>query len=162
MWWVKVCKRSFAATFSGTTYVSMPAHGCCERVARERAGGERGFIFACQKENRVPPSNKAASEVPAATMRRVLNAGRRNSKDCLQTRLHFCASKGVRGKAFPPKGARSAPGVQGGARRCGAGKPCIQTSHTDRHGQTRTGGAGARVLRIFDAKKTLSALRMER
>ena len=49
------------------------ANGRCERVARERAGGERGFLFAGRKESRVHPSNKAASEAAAATLRR-LNA----------------------------------------------------------------------------------------
>jgi len=55
----------------------LSTHGCCEAVAAERAGGERGFLFATQKaENRVPPSIKAASSAAAATMRLPLNAGR--------------------------------------------------------------------------------------
>ena len=37
MWWVNVCKRSFAVTLEGTTRVSMLTHGRSERVARERA-----------------------------------------------------------------------------------------------------------------------------
>ena len=53
-------RRSMKKTLKGATQVSMLTHGCCERVARERAGGERGLIFACQKENRVHLSNKAA------------------------------------------------------------------------------------------------------
>ena len=40
-------------------------------------------------------------------IRRLLNAGRRNSKDRLQTCLLLCGSKGARGKAFPPNGARA-------------------------------------------------------
>ena len=106
----------------------MLAHGRCERVARERAGGERGFIFACQKENRVPPSNKAASEVPAATLRRVLNAGRRNSKDRLQTRLHRCVQEGGTGEggAFPRKVRRAHLGVRGGARLAAPESPAFQ------------------------------------
>ena len=56
-------------TPSGTSRVSMLTHGCCEAVAAERAGGERGIHFAGQNECRVPPSNKAASEAVAATLR---------------------------------------------------------------------------------------------
>ena len=95
----------------------MPAHGRCERVARERAGGERVFVFACQKEKRVPPSNKAASEAAAATLRWLLNAGRRNLKERLQTNLLLCGSgRGFGGRQdLPPKGALARPG-------CGAGR----------------------------------------
>jgi hypothetical protein len=59
-------------------------HGGCEAVAAERAGGERGFLFAMQKaENRVPPSIKAASSAAAATMRQLLNAGRAKLKKAI-------------------------------------------------------------------------------
>ena len=108
-------RRPIKKTLKNTTRVSMPAHGRCEAVAAERAGGERCFLFAGQKENRVHPSNKAASEVLAATLRRVLNAGRRNSKDRLQTRLHRCGS-GKRGPGkseglFPEWGAQRTRGA---------------------------------------------------
>ena len=108
--WVKVCKRSFAETLKGTTCVSMPTHGCCERVARERAGGERGLLFAGQKANRVPPSNKAASEAVAATMRRLLNAGRRKFKRVIENALESLRKRqkgtGEKRRAFPRMDAR--------------------------------------------------------
>ena len=62
-----VCPRK--KTLNGTTFVSLPTHGCSERVARERAGGERGLLFAGQKASRVHPSIAAASSAVAATMR---------------------------------------------------------------------------------------------
>ena len=126
-----VCPRK--KTLSGTTRASMPAHGCCEAVAAERAGGERGIHFAGQNECRVPPSNKAASEAPAATLRRVLNAGRRDSKECLQTRLHRCAS----GKKGPGKSEGLSPGWGRAAHPgCGAGRgvprrKALHLTHTD-------------------------------
>ena len=137
--WVKVCKRSVAATLKGTTRVSMPASGCCERVARERAGGERGCLFAGQKDSRVHPSNKAARQTDAATLRCPFAAGRRNSKDRLQTCLHRCAS-GKRGSGkseglFPEWCAART----GGAGRSAA-EPCRKAPLTT---ESRARGSGA-------------------
>ena len=109
----------FAARHIQTQTLVLFTPARCERVARERAGGEQGWLFAGQKASRVHPSIAAASEAPAATMRRVLNAGRWNLKDRLQTGpLYLRTAKGVRGKAWrlPPNGALRAPGVRGGAR----------------------------------------------
>ena len=97
----------------------MLTHGRCERVARERAGGERDIHFAGQNECRVPPSTKAASEVPAATMRRVLNAGRRELKGASANKLVSLRKRqkeSGESEGLFPGGARFArPG-------CGAGR----------------------------------------
>jgi hypothetical protein len=97
----------------------------CEAVAAERAGGERGFLFAAQKaENRVPPSIKAASEAAAATMRLPLNAGRANVKKQYK-RLFFSQTPkkgcGEKRRGFSPRDAKRPrgrfPQETGGARR---------------------------------------------
>ena len=110
-----------------------PTHARCEAVAAERAGGERGFLFAAQKtENRVPPSIKAASSTVAATLRRPLNAGRANVKKQYK-RLSFSPTPkkgcGEKRRGFSPRRARSA---SWGAGRGMVGidhavKPCIKT-----------------------------------
>ena len=62
-------KRPFAGTPKQPMMVVLFTPASCERVARERAGGERGLIFAKQKASRVHPSIAAASSAVAATMR---------------------------------------------------------------------------------------------
>ena len=83
------------------------------RSKPSRAGGERDFLFASQKENRVHPSIAAASEAFAATLRRTLNAGRRYLKKAPMRQIFFTdAAKEARGKAqgrFPAGRAASAP-----------------------------------------------------
>ena len=99
------------------------AHTRCERVARERAGGERGRLFAGQKASRVPPGIAAASEAVAATMRRGLNAGRAKFKvTSANTYIFPCGSgKGVREKLRLSQMARVAR--PGGGAGLGAAKP---------------------------------------
>ena len=85
------------------------AHTYCEAVAAERAGGERGFLFAGQKENRVHPSIKAASKAFAAALRRTLNAGRVNQKKRSSGKSFSPAPQKGRGEkrwGFSPRGAK--------------------------------------------------------
>ena len=125
-----------------------PTHACCEAVAAERAGGERGFLFAARKaENRVPPSSKAASSTVAATLRRPLNAGRANVKK-LYGRLSLPQTPqrgaGESAGAFP-RGARSDPGegFRQETRGAGHGLPCRKApiKRLDAAEQLRIGAA---------------------
>ena len=117
-------------TPSGTSRVSMPAHGVASGSPASAQGASEAFILPVKMNAECPRAIRPRVKRSPYLIRRLLNAGRRNSKDRLQTRLHRCASKGVRG--IPPKGARSAPGVRGGARLCRALKPCILLPHTDK------------------------------
>ena len=80
---------------------SPPTHGRCEAVAAERAGGERGFLFAARKaENRVPPSIKAASEAAAVSHTVAAERRPRESKKAIKALAFLTgAEKGARGKA---------------------------------------------------------------
>ena len=108
----------------------LPTHGGCERVARERAGGEGGFLFATRKaENRVPPSSKAASEIAAASLQWQFHAGRANQKKQYK-RLFFSQTPqkgcGEKRKGVSPRRARSAPWGAGRGAVSRAVKPCIK------------------------------------
>ena len=111
-------KRRFAVSHIQLQTLVLFTHARGEAVAAERAGGERGLLFAGQKASRVHPSIAAASEAVAATMRRPLNAGRANVKDRLQTgplslrKRH--KGSGEKRRAFP-RWARSAWGAGRGA-----------------------------------------------
>ena len=64
----EIGNTSIRGAFQNNRSHPLPTHAMCEAVAAERAGGERGFLFAAQKaENRVPPSIKAASEAVAVS-----------------------------------------------------------------------------------------------
>ena len=117
-WLETAYKRPFAGAPKQPMMVVLFTPASCERVARERAGGERGWLFAGQKANRVHPSIAAASEASAATLRLALSAGRANLKDRPQTSLLYLRKRqkgcGEKRRAFPRE-ARSAAG-------CGAGR----------------------------------------
>ena len=109
--------RRFAKTHKQPVMAVLFTHARGEAVAAERAGGERGLLFAGQKANRVHPSIAAASSAVAATMWRRLNAGRANVKDRLQAGPLSLRKRqkgsGEKRRAFPRMGAKR-PG-------CGAG-----------------------------------------
>ena len=110
--------RRYAKTHKQPVMAVLFTHARGEAVAAERAGGERGLLFAGQKANRVHPSIAAASEAVAATMRRRLNAGRANVKDRLQAGPLSLRKRqkgfGEKRRAFP-RWARSAWGAGRGA-----------------------------------------------
>ena len=122
-------KRPFAVSYIQPRPLVLFTPASCEAVAAERAGGERGLIFAKQKASRAHPSIAAASEAVAATLRLALNAGRRNLKDCLQTGLLYLRKRqkgcGEKRRAFP-RGAQSARGAGRGAA-CRAVKTAISS-----------------------------------
>jgi hypothetical protein len=97
-----------------------PAHGQCERVARERAGGERGFPRAGgaargQKAECTRAVRPRVQRLPHL-MRRSLNAGRRNVKNDMSAYLSRRRRKRGAGKsarAFPRKARRKRLGVRG-------------------------------------------------
>ena len=102
-------------------------------------GASEVLFLLVKKKTECPRAIRPRVQWSPYLIRRPLNAGRRNSKDRLQTRLNRCASKGVRGKAFPPNGALCAPGVRGVARRRRAGEPRIKRRtriDTDKHERT--------------------------
>ena len=102
--------RRYAKTHKQPVMAVLFTHARGEAVAAERAGGERGWLFAGQKANRVHPSIAAASEAVAATMRRRLNAGRWNLKEWLQTGPLSLRKRqkgsGEKRRAFPRMGAK--------------------------------------------------------
>ena len=149
---VNVCKRSVARakkTLKGTTYVSMLACGCSERVARERAGGERGIHFASQNECRVHPSTKAASEAGAVS--HTVAAERRPRKfkgmsaNALASLRKRQKGSGEKRRAFPRMGA-CALGVRGGARLAAPVSPADLRKNTVRDSGTARGNAPAPIL----------------
>ena len=77
----KVSLQTPASGNAKTVSIGLCTHTLIASGAPASAqGGERGFLFAGQKENRVHPSIKAASEAVAATLRRPVNASRSNFK----------------------------------------------------------------------------------
>ena len=154
---VRYRNRPFAATSiqPQTSVLFTPAR--CEAVAAERAGGERGLLFAGQKAIRVHPSIAAASEASAATLRLALSAGRANVK---KTPIRYIfvtgAEKGVRGKApgLFHEGANRAPGVRGGAWRSQAVKPCIKKRRRPK--VQNVCGVGVRYAYVCDECGTVS------
>ena len=150
-------------TFQNNRKRCLPTHAWCEAVAAERAGGERRLFFAGQKESRVHPSIKAASEAVAASH---AAAAERRPLECKKNNINTCVSHrhrkrgagksvplrqgyGGTGRGVSPRRARSTPW---GAGRVLAGisqgvKPRIKTLATTAYTRVphtkASAGAGA-------------------
>ena len=78
-------------------------HGQCERVTRERAGGERGFprdgVAARGEKAECTRAIRPRVKRLPYPIRRPLNAGRANVKNNMGAIFLADAAKGVRGKA---------------------------------------------------------------
>jgi hypothetical protein len=103
-----VVGERFKITTSGVCPHTVSASGS-PASAQEAS---EGFLFAGQKESRVHPSIKAASEAAAVFIRRRMNAGRANQKKRYK-RLFFAPApqkgRGEKRKGVSPRRARSAP-----------------------------------------------------
>ena len=119
-----------------------PAHGCCERVARERAGGERGFPRAGvaargQKAECTRALRPRVKRLPYL-IRLPLNAGRANKKSDISAYLSHRRRKRGAGKSVRRRqgyggtsrgvSPRGAPKRPGGAGR-GAAEPRRKALH---------------------------------